>query len=200
MGSFLARAATVVLVASLTTVAFAEPAAPHSKAGLRSTATVQSAAPAHPLVERLIVTPHPTRGGKLNRRLERNDASPLSAMTAVPMTVERKLTDGSHLLKLAQPLSVDEARALSAQLQQSGEVQAAEPDLLMQPQSIVLNDPGYAALPGQWHYLAPGGSNRGGANLPAAWDLATVAGAAFARYVREASDYGGGGRRAAEQD
>jgi hypothetical protein len=31
-------------------------------------------------------------------------------------------------------------------------------------------------------------------NSPAAWDLPTVAGAAFARYVREASDYGGGRR------
>ena len=29
---------------------------------------------------------------------------------------------------------------------------------------------------------------------PAAWDLPTVAGAAFARYAREASDYGGGRR------
>jgi hypothetical protein len=29
---------------------------------------------------------------------------------------------------------------------------------------------------------------------PAAWDLTTVAGAAFARYLREASDYGGGQR------
>jgi hypothetical protein len=29
---------------------------------------------------------------------------------------------------------------------------------------------------------------------PAAWDLTTVAGAAFARYVREASDYAGGRR------
>ena len=29
---------------------------------------------------------------------------------------------------------------------------------------------------------------------PEAWDLTTIAGAAFARYVREASDYGGGGR------
>ena len=27
---------------------------------------------------------------------------------------------------------------------------------------------------------------------PAAWDMSTVAGAAFARYAREASDYGGG--------
>ena len=30
---------------------------------------------------------------------------------------------------------------------------------------------------------------------PAAWDLATVAGCAFSRYVRMASDYGGGRRR-----
>jgi hypothetical protein len=29
---------------------------------------------------------------------------------------------------------------------------------------------------------------------PAAWDMATVGGAAFARYVHEASDYGGGRR------
>ncbi len=29
---------------------------------------------------------------------------------------------------------------------------------------------------------------------PAAWDLATVASAAFARYTREATDYGGGRR------
>jgi hypothetical protein len=29
---------------------------------------------------------------------------------------------------------------------------------------------------------------------PRAWDMSTVAGAAFARYVREASDYAGGGR------
>jgi hypothetical protein len=33
---------------------------------------------------------------------------------------------------------------------------------------------------------------------PAAWDMTTVAGAAFARYVRAASDYGGG-RRLAEK-
>ena len=29
---------------------------------------------------------------------------------------------------------------------------------------------------------------------PSAWDITTVAGAAFARYVKEASDYGGGRR------
>jgi hypothetical protein len=34
---------------------------------------------------------------------------------------------------------------------------------------------------------------------PEAWDMATVTGAAFARYLREASDYGGG-RRIATDD
>lgn len=34
---------------------------------------------------------------------------------------------------------------------------------------------------------------------PAAWDLATVSGAAFARYVRAATDYGGGRRRLEEE-
>jgi hypothetical protein len=33
---------------------------------------------------------------------------------------------------------------------------------------------------------------------PAAWDMTTVVGAAFARYVREASDYGGGRRITAD--
>jgi len=34
---------------------------------------------------------------------------------------------------------------------------------------------------------------------PEAWDLTTISGAAFARYLREASDYGGGGRRVVEE-
>ncbi|MGI8572545.1 MAG: hypothetical protein ACR2L9_07980 [Solirubrobacteraceae bacterium] len=33
---------------------------------------------------------------------------------------------------------------------------------------------------------------------PAAWDLTTVAGAAFARYLRESSDWAGGRRKLAE--
>ena len=35
---------------------------------------------------------------------------------------------------------------------------------------------------------------RAAPGTPEAWDLATVAGAAFARYLREASDYAGGAR------
>jgi hypothetical protein len=35
---------------------------------------------------------------------------------------------------------------------------------------------------------------RAAPGVPEAWDLTTLAGAAFARYVREASDYAGGAR------
>lgn len=37
-------------------------------------------------------------------------------------------------------------------------------------------------------------------STPAAWDMSTVAGAAFARYVRMASDFGGGVRKEIEED
>ncbi len=166
------RAAAALLLASFTASAVADPATPHPKAGARNGAAGQaaSAMPAA-LVERLIVTPHPTRGSKLNAQLHQKNASGLSALASVPLTVERRLTDRAHLLTLAQPITVDQARALAAQLQQSGEVKAAEPDLLMQPQGIAPNDPGYTGWPGQWHYLAPVGSNRGGADVPAAWEL-----------------------------
>ncbi len=166
------RAATALLFVSFTVNALADPAAPRPKAGLRDAAAARQmpAVPA-PLVERLIITPHPTRGGKLNGQLLQKNANRLSALASTPMTVERKLTDGSHLLRLERAMTIDEARALAAQLQQSGEVQAAEPDLPMQAQSIAPNDPGYATWPGQWHYLAPAGANRGGADVPAAWEL-----------------------------
>ncbi len=38
-------------------------------------------------------------------------------------------------------------------------------------------------------------ASRAAPAAPDAWDLTTVAGAAFARYLRQASDYGGGRRR-----
>ena len=127
-------------------------------------------------VDRLIITPHLTRGGKLSAQLANQEHARLAAIANVPLAVERALSGRSHLIRLAQPVSVEEARALSAKLRASGEVELAEPDLLMQadtmsPSSLLPNDPGYASSPGQWHYMAPGASNLGGADLPAAWDI-----------------------------
>ncbi len=158
-----------------------------AKAGARAAAqpgpgpsATASATPAPPsaeneqtpvLVERLIITAHPSRGGKLNYQLNQKRTERLASLAQVALSVERRLSERSHLLKLDRPLGIAEARALAATLQASGEVEAAEPDLLMQPQSIAPNDPAYTAVPGQWNYHAPSGLNVGGADLPGAWDM-----------------------------
>ncbi len=168
----LARIASLLIIAGIAASATADPLSPKPKAGLRKPVTAQQVEPAAgQVVERLIITPHPTRGGKLSWQLDRSNTSRLSSISSVALSVERKLADGTHLVKLEQPVSVEQARAIAAQLQQSGEVLSAEPDLLIQPYMIAPNDPGYASWPGQWHYLSPGGSNRGGADLPAAWNM-----------------------------
>ena len=168
-----ARGLALAAIATfVTNAATAASSSGHPKEGLRPTITTQAAQNAsQPLVEHMIITPHPTQGGKLNAQLERKNPGRLNAISSVPLSVERKLGDGSHLLKLDHPMTVDEARALAAQLQQSGEVQAAEPDLLMHAQSIAPNDPGYGNGFGQWNYFAPTGSNLGGADVPGAWDI-----------------------------
>jgi serine protease len=142
--------------------------AAHPKAGSRS-ATV--APEPEQLVQKLIVTPHRSRGEKLSAQLDGRDASKLAGIANVTLSVERRLSGRAHLLRLAHPVSLAEARAIVARLRISAEVESAEPDLLMQADSLTPDDPSYASWPSQWHYMAPAGSNAGGADLPAAWDM-----------------------------
>lgn len=141
--------------------------APLRKAGSRLPPTQKS----EPLIDRLIVTPHLMRGSKIDAQLTQGKTSRLAALANVPLTLDRKLSGSAHLLLLSKPVTSDEARAIAARLRQSGEVMNAEPDLMMQADSVLLNDPGYSTSPGQWHYMAPAGTNLGGANLPGSWDL-----------------------------
>ncbi len=141
--------------------------APSRKAGSRLPPTQR----AEPLIERLIVTPHPTRGSKIDAQLTQGKASRLAALADVPLALDRKLSGRAHLVRLNAPVTSSEALAIAARLRQSGEVMNAEPDLMMQADSVLPNDPGYSASPGQWHYMAPAGNNLGGADLPGSWDL-----------------------------
>jgi serine protease len=141
--------------------------APLRKAGSRLPPTQKS----EPLIDRLIVTPHLMRGSKIDAQLTQGKTSRLAALANVPLTLDRKLSGSAHLLLLNKPVTSNEARAIAARLRQSGEVMNAEPDLMMQADSVLPNDPGYSASPGQWHYMAPAGNNLGGANLPGSWDL-----------------------------
>lgn len=169
----LERIALLAMAMMLTSLQAATAAPLHLKAGVRalSAQAAADAAPAQQTIDRLIITAHLTRGGKLNAQLERRRTDRLSQLVSSALTVERRLSDRTHLLRLEKPVSVDEARAIAARLKTSGEVEAAEPDLLMQAQTISPNDPGYASSPGQWNYFAPAGLNLGGADLPGAWDM-----------------------------
>jgi serine protease len=141
--------------------------APSLKAGSRLPPTQR----AEPLIERLIVIPHPARGKKIDAQLTQGKTSQLEALANVPLTLDRKLSGRAHLLRLNQPVTSSEARAIAARLRQSGEVMNAEPDLMMHADTIPPNDPAYSASPGQWHYMTPAGNNLGGADLPGSWDL-----------------------------
>ncbi len=161
--------AVTVVLALCGSSSFAQTAAPRLKAG--SQRALSAVTPAETFVDRLIITPHPVRGGKLSAQLANDEHGRLAAMASVPLSVERKISGRSHLIRLEKPIPLEEARALAARLRASAEVESAEPDLLMHAEAMQPNDPGYGGTPGQWHYLAPAGANLGGADVPAAWDI-----------------------------
>jgi serine protease len=130
-----------------------------------------NAADKEEMVSRLIVKPHATAGLKLAHALQRDDASDLSKVAHVAMSVVRPMSGGAHVVKLATPVTLTQARAIAARLMQDSSVELAEPDRLRHATALTPTDPSYAGL--QWHYFAPTGSNNGGANLPNAWSTTT---------------------------
>jgi serine protease len=160
---------SLILQLAFSVYGFAQEATPQSKAGLQATSSGQIVAPVE--VDHLIITPHVIKGKKLSEQLERRNDSHLSSIAATSLRIERPLSGKSHLLKLDRAVSIEEARALSAKLSTNTEVESVEPDVRMQAHAFTPNDPGYSGVPGQWHFMAPIGSNAGGADLPPAWDI-----------------------------
>jgi serine protease len=139
-------------------------------AGLKASAqAMQSASAAsEEMVSRLIVKPRALAGAKLADSLQAFDASGLSRTANMPMTVFRPMSNGAHVIKLDQPVTLSEARVIAERLMRNdSSVEFAEPDRIMYPTAVTPADPDYATL--QWHYFAPAGANLGGANLPNAW-------------------------------
>lgn len=140
-------------------------------AGLKTSAQamMQSASAANEeMVSRLIVKPRALAGAKLADSLQAFDASGLSRTANMPMTVFRPMSNGAHVIRLDQPVTLSEARVIAERLMRNdSSVEFAEPDRIMYPTAVTPADPDYATL--QWHYFAPAGANLGGANLPNAW-------------------------------
>ncbi|MGB7480600.1 MAG: S8 family serine peptidase [Burkholderiaceae bacterium] len=126
-----------------------------------------SAVPAEEMVSQLMIKPR--FGAKLASALQKSDASTLASAAAVPLSVARPMSGGAHVLRLAKPVPLSEARVIAARLMGDADVEYVEPDQMMRPLATP-TDPEYGK---QWHYYAPAAANLGGANLPAAWDLTT---------------------------
>ena len=129
------------------------------------------AAPVRPPVSRLIVK---FRDAATSEAARRNEplASALvdriSARAGRTFAHERAMSGGAYVVRLFQALPADQAGLLAALLAADATIEYAEPDLLVQPQ-LVPNDPLYTS---QWHYMSPP-AEKGGVNLPPAWDITT---------------------------
>ncbi|MEO7861122.1 MAG: S8 family serine peptidase [Nitrospirales bacterium] len=119
-------------------------------------------------VSSLIVKPRAKTGASIASALQAFDASSLSHSANAPLTVLRRMSGAAHVIKLEQPITLSEARVIAARLMHNDpSLEYAEPDRMVYPLATTPTDPGYG---NQWQYFTPAGANKGGANLPLAWD------------------------------
>jgi serine protease len=119
------------------------------------------------LVRGFIVKPHRRHGAKLAQALRSGDARALSKSARMTLRVHRRMSNESHVLRMERAVTLAQAKAIAEDLMRSGEVELAEPDRVLHASTTLPpTDPGYSF---QWHYFAPSGANKGGANLPNAW-------------------------------
>lgn len=125
------------------------------------------------MVPSLIVKPRAQAGAKMASALQAFDARGLSKSALVPLTVVRPMSGGAHVIKLEQPVTLSEARVIAARIMHNDpSLEYAEPDRFLQL-STTPTDPLYSnSNPNQWNFFTPNGTtNKGGANLPLAWDV-----------------------------
>ena len=116
-----------------------------------------------------LIVKHRAQASAEIAQLEASDASGLSKHAKVPLSVLRRMSGGAHVLKMEQRVTLSEARVIAARLMHNdSSIEYAEPDLRVHP-LFTPTDPDYATY--QWSFFAPAGANKGGANLPLAWDL-----------------------------
>lgn len=160
--------AASALVAAIATLASEHATAPLKRNLARDPSAVVAAD--QEMVTRLIVKPRRKTGDQLAQALQWHDATDLEKTANTGMTVLHPMAGGAHVVKLDKPATLAEARVIAARLMQDDSVELVEPDRVMHAYGITPSDPGYAS---QWHYYAPSGSNKGGANLPNAWASTT---------------------------
>jgi serine protease len=158
------------VAALVSAIAGGAPAAQSVPAKKIGNAAVHAAPAGEEMVSRLIVKHRARRSDKLDSALKATDTSGLAISSALQMSILRPMSGGAHVIKLDQPVTLTEARAIAERLKRDSEIELAEPDQIMRPMAAVNpSDPAYTTH--QWHYKPPLPGNLGGANLPEAWGL-----------------------------
>ena len=175
----LSRTVMAVLVVALTALALL---LSRSATGAAQPARLPVTPLVNPPTDQIIVRFRDSANqGALSAAAEAQLADRLSAAAGVTLTIQRPMSGGATVLKLAA--SADEATvtAISQRLAALPEVEYAEPDAIMQlvgrpivadaPQSADLtpNDPRFSD---QWHYRYTAGVEEG-LNLVPAWNITT---------------------------
>lgn len=106
-------------------------------------------------------TPHTQKLGIASHRM-----NALASAAGMKLKYQRAMSGLAHVIEFDRPLSAQDAKALAVRIAQDPSVEYAQPDIWVKP-ALTPNDSLYAQ---QWHYFAPSGGQRGGANLPSAWD------------------------------
>lgn len=104
-------------------------------------------------------------------RLEAGRVRELSASAGVALAHVRPMSGSGQVFRLPKRMSLEDAKAIAAQLSADPRVEYAAPDRRMH-RTTLPNDPRYAD---QWHYKSPDAPDNevAGINLPLAWDITT---------------------------
>jgi len=157
-----------------------------------ATMAVTGSAAQEEMVTQLMVKPRFRVGDKLKAALRAHDASKLVKSSNVAMSVVREMSGNTHVIRLTQPVTLSEARAIASRLMGDSSVELAEPDRLKRASVITPTDPYYATY--QWNLFAPAAANPGSINMPDAWTVtegnSTVTVAVIDTGYRPHADFG----------
>jgi serine protease len=102
----------------------------------------------------------------------------LSDVAGASIDYFRPMSGYAHVMRLSEPLSMEDAINMTAQLAALPEVEYAEPDYKVFPleegPDIPLSSPNDTRYSELWHYFAPTAGTYG-VNAPTAWDMITGA-------------------------
>jgi len=98
-------------------------------------------------------------------RLSAQTVAELNVVAATPMSYQRRISFGAHVLKFDQAMPLAEAWAVAERLMTLADVEYATPNLIIKPM-LVPNDVDYGS---QWSL----NDATAGADLPTAWDITT---------------------------